>query len=373
MLKKNILWIISVIISWNAWGQDPQFSQFYNSPMIINPAFTGFSECYRVGATARTQWAGLDQAYNTALVFLDYNMTRFNSGLGFIALYDQMGQAKIKTTELSALYSYHVKYRSLNLQLGFQGTYVNRGIDYSKLIFEDQFTDITLTEPSTIDPITGYKKVNYLDFSTGAVLYLDDSHWLGFSAHHVNRAEQAFYTGKSSRLHVKYSVHAGTAIQRKFQTMTKTTYLTLFPTVNYKAQTTFDQIDVGIATYINAVMFGIYYRGLVVKEHEKVRGNDAVQFHVGYNYNDWQFYYSYDLTTSHLHFYETWGSHEISIVRTFCLDRPPRKPRVGMKTKLLACPDFDHMKHLKKQESWKTLWDPEHNRNVKPAKPRKIK
>lgn len=351
-------------------AQDAQFSQFYNAPMIINPAFTGFSECYRVGTIGRTQWSGLDKPFNTALVFADYNWSQFNSGIGLMALYDQTGYAKISSTELSGLYSYHVKYRTLNVQLGLQGTYVDRSIDYSRLIFEDQFTDITITQPTTVDPITAFTRTNYFDFSTGGLLYLDDSHWIGFSAHHVNRPDQAFDVDGNSRLNIKYSVHAGTAFQRKFQTMTKTTYLTIFPSAIYKSQTTFDQFDMGVSAYINSLMFGLYYRGLIVKEHEKVRGNDAIQFHLGYNYNDWQFYYSYDLTTSRLYFYETWGSHEISIIRTFCLDRPPHKPRTKGSSKSLACPSFDK-KHLRKQESWKTLWDPEHNRNVRPAKERK--
>lgn len=362
-MKKNLLLFIFSSISLLLKAQDPQFSQFYNSPLVINPAFTGTTDCFRAGTTARSQWTGLDKPFNTALVYADVNAFPINSGFGIMALYDQIGHAKIATTEISGLYSYHVKHKKFNLQLGLQGTYVNRSVDYSKLIFEDQFSDIVLTQDYTIDPITAHVKNSYVDFSAGALFFSDDHYWIGASAHHLNQPNQAFYTG-DSRLKVKYSLHGGMVFQKLLVSPKGTNYLNFFPVALYKAQTTFDQIDFGVFTYYNSVMFGILYRGLFIKEYKGILNNDAVQFHLGYKYNDWKFTYSYDLTSSRLKVMNTWGTHELSITKNFCVNLWPHEAHTPMKNKLLACPDFK-TSTLKKHDSWKTQWDAKRKTNVK--------
>lgn len=358
MIKQVFLIIIGIQAS--LFAQDPQFSQFYNSPLVINPAFTGTSECFRTGTAARTQWIGLDKPFNTAYIFADVNAFPINSGFGIMALYDQIGHAKIATTELSGLYSYHVQHNGLNLQLGLQGTYVNRSIDYSKLIFEDQFSGTVLTDNFTIDPITANTKASYFDLSAGALFFADDHYWIGASAHHINQPNQAFYTGQST-LNVKYSVHGGMVWQTNLGS--NSDLLTFYPCALFKSQSTFDQLDFGAFAYYKSVMLGVFYRGIFLQRYEGVFNNDAIQFHFGYNYTSWKFYYSYDLTTSRLKVMNTLGSHELSITKTFCVDIWPHEPNTPMKNKLLACPDFKKGT-LKRRESWKTQWDVKHQRNV---------
>lgn len=357
---KKIIGVISLCITWFfGYSQDPQFSQFYTSPMVINPAFTGTTECFRAGTQVRTQWVGLDRPFNTGLIYADVNAFPINSGFGIMALYDQIGHAKIATTELSGLYSYHIHHNGFNLQLGLQGTYVNRSIDYSKLIFEDQFSDIVLTQANTIDPITNWVKTEYVDFSTGALFYSDDHYWLGFSAHHLNQPSQGFFRDQAdSKLNIKYSFHGGFVYQKQLNSG----FFNIYPCFLYKSQTTFDQFDIGAIAYYNSVMFGLMYRGLLIKEYKGVLNNDAVQFHIGYKYNEWKMSYSYDLTSSRLGIMNTWGTHEISLIKNFCIDLWPHKPHTAMKNKLLACPDFK-ASTLKRRESWKTQWDPKHKRN----------
>jgi type IX secretion system PorP/SprF family membrane protein len=347
-------------------AQDPQFSQFYNSPMVINPAFTGTTECFRFGAQARSQWVGLDKPFNTGLLYVDVNAFPINSGFGVMALHDQIGHAKIATTELSGLYSYHVKHKGYNLQLGLQGTYVNRSIDYTKLVFEDQFSGVVFTEDFTYDPITSQTKASYADFSAGALFYTDDHYWIGASAHHLNTPNQGFLTNNAS-LPVKFSLHGGMVFQKEMSMMNKSAYLTIYPCVLYKAQTTFDQLDIGAFAYYHTIMFGIFYRGLIFKKYKGVLNNDAIQFHLGYNYHDWKFYYSYDLTTSRLNPLNTWGTHEITLLKNFCIELWPHHQKTPMKDKLLACPDFKHSA-LRKQVSWKTQWDAKHKTNEKADK-----
>ena len=145
---------------------------------------------------------------------------------------------------------------------------------------------------------------------------------------------------EESRLPIKYSLHAGFKFTKEFKSMTNTTTLNLFPSFLYKAEVKFDQMDVGIYAYLDNVMAGIFYRGILTKQEKGIRNNDALILHGGYKLSSWQFYYSYDLTTSQLGFTNTLGTHEISIIYKFCMDWPPqRKP--SKKHRKLPCPNFD--------------------------------
>src|SRR5204863_3995983 len=53
-------------------AQDPHFSQFFASPLTLNPAFTGkFSGSWRLAANHRDQWASIPKAYVTTSASFD--------------------------------------------------------------------------------------------------------------------------------------------------------------------------------------------------------------------------------------------------------------------------------------------------------------
>ncbi|MFC2152310.1 type IX secretion system membrane protein PorP/SprF, partial [Bacteroidota bacterium] len=64
---KNLIIYICLAVSFvlNANGQDPQFSQFYSSPLYLGPSLAGAAEQSRLIANYRNQWANLPQAFST--------------------------------------------------------------------------------------------------------------------------------------------------------------------------------------------------------------------------------------------------------------------------------------------------------------------
>ena len=62
---KNIRSLIVLLAAHSSWlaasSQDLQFSQFMNSPLLTNPANTGFTPDgdYRLGVNYRNQWANI--------------------------------------------------------------------------------------------------------------------------------------------------------------------------------------------------------------------------------------------------------------------------------------------------------------------------
>ena len=80
-MKKNILAIILVFAIVVAKAQDPHFSQFFASPLTINPALTGNANSdLRVFTNYRQQWLGNTTSYNTGTLSIDSRL--FKEQLG---------------------------------------------------------------------------------------------------------------------------------------------------------------------------------------------------------------------------------------------------------------------------------------------------
>lgn len=338
MIKAVATFIVLLTIQ-NIWGQDPQFSQYYSAPLLLNPALTGASECERVGVNARTQWVGLNRPYSTFAAYTDMNLNHLKSGVGIMFLHDNAGQAHLTSNEVSLFYSYHTHIsKHANIRFGLQATWVNRSIQYNQLIFEDQFTDLQVTQGFTSDPIADYTRHSYFDITSGALLF-GENYWVGFAARHLNTPNQSFYTGES-QLPRTFTLHGGYNISffhshGLHHEKDKSIHIT--PTFIYKSQTKYDQLDVGMYLLRSKLLFGIWYRGIYFKEDEGVINSDALILQVGIKPKDFSFIYSYDMTTSKLGQKNTYGSHEISIIYEFCAQLPHRKNK---NYKKLPCPDF---------------------------------
>ena len=72
-MKKLVIVLFSCCFTTSLFGQGLHFSQYYNAPMLINPANTGLIEDYdwRAGVNYRNQGATIPIPYNTSSVFAD--------------------------------------------------------------------------------------------------------------------------------------------------------------------------------------------------------------------------------------------------------------------------------------------------------------
>src|ERR1700743_2859484 len=74
-------------------AQDPGFSQFFASPLSLNPALTGkFNGVLRVAGNYRNQWPAINNAFITSTISIDApilaNKLPVNDtwGIGFLAM-----------------------------------------------------------------------------------------------------------------------------------------------------------------------------------------------------------------------------------------------------------------------------------------------
>ena len=131
-----------------AFGQDLHFSQFMNSPLLTNPANTGFMPDgdYRLGVNYRNQWASITAfPYKTMSVFGDVQ-TLENSdntgwmGLGGVILRDVAGTGSLTSTKIYGSIAYHQLVNAGSLiSLGFNVGWANKSINAANLTFPSQW------------------------------------------------------------------------------------------------------------------------------------------------------------------------------------------------------------------------------------------
>ena len=355
MLKRGFLLLIG-IISWTfTQAQDPQYSQFYAAPLYLNPAFTGSAMAPRVNFNHRNQWPSLSANFVTSSLSADIYIDKFNSGVGILMTTDRQF-TNLTTTDIGATYSYHLKLSDgLSANLGMQGSYVTRGINFADYTFGDQIASYISSGYSAFPKFSSDNilqgganttpQLKYLDFSTGAVVYAEQF-WIGASLHHLNQPTQSF-NDKDIRLPMKIGIQAGyripladymignnlgDAIERE---------KSITPVIHYKRQGASDQLDVGAYLTYSPMVLGLWYRGIPLKTYTKddvsIISHDAAVILIGYRQDNFSIGYSYDATISRLG--STGGAHEISLSYVFTDWIEPRKhgrPRKGE----LKCPKF---------------------------------
>ncbi|MFD2523802.1 PorP/SprF family type IX secretion system membrane protein [Emticicia soli] len=337
-------------VCFSSLAQDPQFSQFYAAPLYQNPAFAGGAYAPRLIANYRNQWPSINANFITSSFSFDHYLERINSGIGILATNDSQGPGRLKSTEISGIYSYQLRLNEESfLRLGAQGTFSSKSINYLGLTFGDQYDDGGLTGNPTNDPFgpildQRIPNINFVDFSGGA-LYYNSKSWLGVAVHHINQPKFSFSTTTASidsYIPMKFSVSGGLKIpldnpysnaanaEREFS---------VSPAFLYKRQGKFDQLDLGFYATYSPITLGLWYRGIPIKKRDITRTNhDALIFLVGVRQDNVSIGYSYDITVSSLGM-STGGSHEISIAYQF--DPIERKrSRSRSHKKELSCPKF---------------------------------
>jgi type IX secretion system PorP/SprF family membrane protein len=168
--------IILLTIADRALAQDLHFSQYFNAPLVTNPANTGFEPDadWRVGINYRNQWAGvLSNPYKTMSAWGDAQIfnQRFENawmGAGGMIVKDVAGSGNLSSTKVYGSIAYHQLLGLNSLISGGVGIgAVNKRIDVTKLTFNDQwngkFFDIAIPTSEVFNTTS----VWYLDVNLG--------------------------------------------------------------------------------------------------------------------------------------------------------------------------------------------------------------
>ena len=320
MMKKLILFFslaLSVGFGDNLFAQDPEFTQFYANPLYLNPAFAGSARCPRICLNYRNQWPALNKTYITYSASYDQHFDFMSGGIGLLVTSDKAGDGTLTTTDASLMYSYQLNVtREFTLRFGFQGTYHQKSLDWSKLTFGDMIDRRRGFVWNTQEIPGSYptQRKSAIDLSAGLLGY-SKRYFFGFAAHHLTQPDEGFIYG--SKLPMKLTGHAGAMIP-----LSKGSDYFISPNILYQKQQDFQQLNLGVYFVRGPLVAGLWYRN-----------QDAFIILLGYQAGNVKLGYSYDVTVSKIA-NATAGSHEISFQLQFeC--RPKKK-----KFRTVSCPSF---------------------------------
>ena len=320
-MRKATLLLATILWSVISFAQDIHYSQFYASPLTLNPALTGINECnYRAAAMYRNQWHSITTPYQTPSISFDINnvlqrlIKKGTFSLGGLLLDDKAGTGNLQNLSIMGSLAYQRPLnasRKLNGSIGLQVGYVQKKLDFTKLTWEDQFNGQTF-DP-TINPQENFKdKFSYVDLNAGLYFSFAASKnidiFLGGAGFHIIPPKEKFLSGgPDNKLAMRIVGHGGLRLGL-------TEKLDLIPQLLFMTQASAREINAGASVAYKLttdvkLFAGGYYRV-----------QDAVIAMVGIDYKRIRLGLSYDVNTSSLkEASNSNGGFEISLSYTGCL------------------------------------------------------
>ena len=318
-------------------GQDTHFSQFYASPLTLNPALTGINDgTYRAAAIYRNQDRSFTTPYVTYSGSFDIkllqNLLKNDVfGVGAVFLGDRSGDGVLAMNNVMLSASYHKslgKEHKHFLGIGIQGGFTQKSVNWNRLSYPDQnagdYFDLTKPNYENI----AKNSLSYFDLNAG-LLYQgwikkdEDGIFAGVSFAHINSPKQSFY-GENTHLPVRYTAYVGAYIK-----LVKHVYLT--PNVLFLYQDKAMQTNIG-----TAVEYHVYMKKSTFVAFVGVwdRINDAFITSAGIEYYKVRLSFAYDITTSSLTYAtQNRSAFELAIIYTgFIKSKDIQYP------KLVPCP-----------------------------------
>ena len=239
MNKKLLITLILSTFLSQARGQDPYFSQLFNSILYLNPAYAGSAHQPRISAAYRNQMPALGSPWVIYNASFDMPVKTLQGGLGVNIMNDAQGPA-LNRISADAMYSYFLALNSrITINAGFQASYNHRFLKRSALVLPDE-----IGIPATSQEVIGDMSKGYPDFAVGFVGFARNI-YAGISMHHLTRPNLALSGGPRQSLPRKLTVHGGMYLPLYERRLGREA-LKLNPNLVYLHQGNFRQINYGL-------------------------------------------------------------------------------------------------------------------------------
>lgn len=300
LIKYHISLVFILLLAFDAAAQDAHYSQYFNAPLSLNPAFTGYYDGrHRLATNFRNQWMGAGDPFTTATVSFDTRamanqLDKSILGVGLVVMGDRTATGAYNSNYASLSTAYHQALDEEGFQhlaVGFQGSLGSRMLDYNRISFNSQFAsrgfDLSLSNNENF--VT--RRTSYVDFNFGLMYnYLKDRtrFFIGTSYYHLNQPKMSFLGNDEYMLPARATVHAGASFLVGTQGE-------LFLSGQFMNQAGVNNTTLGFAYGYSPYQSddnNVFYAGLFY------RNQDAVYPYLGYLMNDIQFGLSYDINTS---------------------------------------------------------------------------
>lgn len=297
-----------------AKAQDPHFSQYFASPLTLNPAMTGyFDGDHRVSANFRQQWWALGDPFITNTISYDTKLMQTKIpehdvfGVGAMALLDQSLGGSFNSINVAASFSYHKAldvYGENNIGIGFQVTYATRKINLGGIDFASQFNGSGFDTRIPSNEHFDRNRNSYADINAGLMYrYKTESteFYAAGSVYHLARPNTSFFSDQEFRLPMRYTLHAGS----RFDVGTNGNELFLSGIYMYQAGAS--EKNIGLAYGISVSESASVYAG------SWYRFGEAILPYIGLDHKNFQLGITYDVIVGGMKKYSPKnGSFELS-------------------------------------------------------------
>ena len=304
---RNIFSMTALVASVSLNAQDPSFSQFFSSPLNINPALTGnINGDWRMISNYRDQWIGPASPYVTGTVSFDTKAMQHKTpdniennfmGVGGMLMFDHAMSGVVQSTYASLNLAYNIKitetdrYRE-RLAIGFGAIYGHRRIDYNRVNFEEQFNGFGFNKnmPTGESSLSNMKP--YFSGSTGITYTATTAKTnfdIGVAAFHINKPKQTFLKDENQFLPMRKVAHTNFEMFVNQKTVINANAI-----YQYQKKASYFSVGGALGYYVDDNAESLITAGLWYWS------KNALIPYVGLGYKNFQVGLSYDLTISKL-------------------------------------------------------------------------
>lgn len=305
-----------------AAAQDIHFSQWMHTPLITNPANTGFipDADYRLGANYRNQWSStLVMPYRSYSAWGDAQFFREKIesgwlGIGGVLLQDVAGTSSLTSTKAYLSIAYHQMVGEAHLlSFGMNAGWAGKRINTSGLKFPDQFDGRFFDKALPSSVSLNNPSINYADVQAGInyAYFPSDNIYAnaGFSIWHLNRPRESFFTtdvySYDPRIPQRYIGFINVSIK-------SSPSLIINPMAYYTSQAGTSEALAGANVQLD--LTGDGEKQLQLGLFNRI--GDALIAQAGFEIKNLRFSFTYDATTSGIKsFNQGRGAMEFSLIR----------------------------------------------------------
>lgn len=217
MVHRLILFLSLLAVSSGVvLAQDIHFSQYYASPLSLNPANTGnFDGDWRVTNNYRNQWRALSIPFRTISAGFDKQLWIYSEKFswGAYVINDKSGPAGLTVNKIFLSFAWHKTRNNNNYHIGLQGGLVTKNFAIKDLTFPNQF-DMTTgyfnnqisNNEDNFRLNTTYPDLNFgIGWNKKMRFFTPD---IGVSLFHIISPKEAFFDSKNN-LPLRTAVNAG--------------------------------------------------------------------------------------------------------------------------------------------------------------------
>ncbi|MEI8052727.1 MAG: PorP/SprF family type IX secretion system membrane protein [Bacteroidota bacterium] len=203
-------------------GQDINFSQFYDLPILRNPSLAGlFDGDVRITSGFRNQWQSVTVPYKTIALGAEFKkIVSHNTGdfvtFGFQLTNDVAGDSKLSRTQVFPVINYHKSLsadKNTYLSAAFMGGPVMQQFDPTKLRFDDQYMGGSFSAANPTHQTFSNTSLTYWDPTVGLSFSSDvgenTNYYIAAGIFHFTKPGVSFQPQNDFRLNPKFVINAG--------------------------------------------------------------------------------------------------------------------------------------------------------------------